>query len=90
MIGRAIQAEIYTEWHRGPRWIFGSAVKAYLDCVNHGNLGPRILVHTLLAGFVFSFSKIFWDCAFVAEFILTEGSYPVALPGYGDRGYPAV
>lgn len=37
MVRRAVQAEIYTEWHRGPGWILGSTVKAYLHAFSHVN-----------------------------------------------------
>lgn len=68
VVRRAVKTEIYAEWDRGPRWILGPAVKAYLgESVAVTNLQGK--VRTLFAGLVLSFSNIFCDWAFVANAI---------------------
>lgn len=62
MVRRAVQTEIYSKWNRCPRWVVLSTVKADLQVsINYMNIDYTAKEHTLLAGFVLNFSKIFWD-----------------------------
>lgn len=80
MVRGAVEAEVDTKGHRGPRRVLCTAVEASLaipepsaiDILRHGAhhiswgtaSGSR---PTLFAGLVFSFSKIFSDCCLEAR-----------------------
>ena len=72
MVRGAIETKVDTKRDRRPGWIFGAAVKTYLSTLSVG-IGKLIMLwkmHTLFAGLVFSFSKIFCDWALVAELMV--------------------
>ena len=66
VVGRAIKTEVYAEGDGRPGRVFRATVEAYLRGQLPRKRFLRGWAHTLFAGFVLSFSKIFWDCALVA------------------------
>lgn len=78
VIGGAVQTQVDAERHRRPCGILLSAVKAYLGRQWHAlvlvsQVPSRPCSRTLLAGFVFSFSKILSDCCFDARALILGG-----------------
>ena len=69
-------------WFRSQRIPTPSSV---IGAVDQQGLG-----HTLFAGFVFNFSKIFWDWAFVAELMMPVRFYVIAPDGRGWVGVESI
>ena len=81
VVGGAVEAEVDTKGNRRPRRVLLSAVKADLSPKTWSEFPcphvrrATLVMRTLFACLVFSFSKIFSDCCFVARaLILARGS----------------
>ena len=74
MVGRAVKAEIDAEWNRSPCWVVLSTVEADLETVllNASTCLTGGAEATLLAGLVFSFSKILRDSCLDAKAIMNH------------------
>lgn len=88
VVGRAVEAQIDAEWHRRPRRVLLSTVKAYLLFSSAHSSWPwaHRARRTLLACFDLSFSKTFCDCNFVADIIGWGGQQLYAAKAEKYRG----
>jgi len=68
---RAVQTQVDAKGNRCPSWVLSSTIETYLADMR-GDSTRCELLHTLFAGFVFSFSNMRIDSALVAAMIVYQ------------------